>query len=191
MFIDYLTLMLINAVAGFVIIAAYLYWGLDDPDQPKWAPAFAAPGLVLLITGLNMVLTWPLPGVYNSAFGEMSVLFGSILLAAGISLYKGWNLLPLGVYGLISGAVAAFFGIAFISLKLSMQPLFTGLAFIGAGVAGVFSGPMLFYRKNKTLRYLGILLLLATAGILALTAFGGIWMHMGAFGKYMPVGMRK
>lgn len=191
MFIDYLTLMLINAVAGFVILAAYLYWGLDDPVQPKWAPAFAAPGLVLFVTGLNLVFTWPLPGPYNSAFGEMSVLFGSILLAAGIALYKGWNLLPLGVYGLVSGAVAALFGISFISMGLSKMPLPTGIAFIGAGISGIFSGPMLYFKSNKPLRYIGILVLLMTAAILALTVLGGISMHMGAFAKYMPAGMHK
>jgi hypothetical protein len=33
MFIDYVTLMLINLAAGLALLASYVYWGLDSSNQ--------------------------------------------------------------------------------------------------------------------------------------------------------------
>jgi putative membrane protein len=40
MFIDYITLMLINLVAGLILLATYVYFGLDEPNQKRWIPGF-------------------------------------------------------------------------------------------------------------------------------------------------------
>jgi putative membrane protein len=40
MFIDYISLMLINMVAGLFILAYYVYSGLDGADQKRWIPGF-------------------------------------------------------------------------------------------------------------------------------------------------------
>ncbi len=76
MFIDYLTLVLINLVAGLFIVAAYLFKGMDQEDQRPWATAFLGVGLISFITGLHISFTWPLPGAYNIAFGDTTTLFG-------------------------------------------------------------------------------------------------------------------
>ena len=60
MFIDYITLMLINMAAGLVMLAFYVYLDLDRPNNQRWAPGFAMVGVVALITGLHMTFTWPL-----------------------------------------------------------------------------------------------------------------------------------
>lgn len=39
MFIDHLTLIMINMVAGTSILAYYLWRGIDDPDQRPYAAA--------------------------------------------------------------------------------------------------------------------------------------------------------
>jgi putative membrane protein len=61
MFKDYLALMLVNMTGGLVVLALYSIRGAGKEDQRAWCPALAAPGLVALLTGLHMALTWPLP----------------------------------------------------------------------------------------------------------------------------------
>ncbi len=73
MFIDYITLMLINLAAGLSLLSAYVYRGLDEPVQKRWVPGFGVVGAIALVTGLHMVFTWAVPGSYNIAFGETSV----------------------------------------------------------------------------------------------------------------------
>lgn len=86
MFIDYLSLMLLNMAAGLVILAGYLYRGMESKYQKKWVPGFAITGFIALTNGYHMTWTWPLPGSYNSAFGEMSILFGVLFLGAALAL---------------------------------------------------------------------------------------------------------
>ena len=71
MFIDFVALLLVNMTAGYVLLAAYVLKGLDDPDQSKWGLGFAPAGSLSPVFGSYLLFTWPLPGQYNSAFGEM------------------------------------------------------------------------------------------------------------------------
>ncbi len=57
MFIDYLSLMLINLAGGLTLLAAYVYFGLDDKNQQRWIPGFGVAGAIALITGLHMTFT--------------------------------------------------------------------------------------------------------------------------------------
>ena len=66
MFIDYLTLIMINMVAGTAILAYYLWRGMDQPDQRPFAAAFAGVGLLALILGLQLIFPWPFPGRFLS-----------------------------------------------------------------------------------------------------------------------------
>jgi putative membrane protein len=50
MFIDYITLTLINMVAGLFILAHYVYKGLDSPNQKLWVPGFGVTGAIALTT---------------------------------------------------------------------------------------------------------------------------------------------
>ena len=69
MFIDYITLMLINMVAGLVLLADFVYRGLDGANPKRWIPGFGLVGAIALVTGLHMTLTWPVPGSFNISFG--------------------------------------------------------------------------------------------------------------------------
>lgn len=46
MFIDYVTLMLINMAAGLVVLAAFIWKDIDKDNNQFWAPAFALPGMI-------------------------------------------------------------------------------------------------------------------------------------------------
>ena len=79
MFIDYLTMIMINMVAGTALLAYYLWKGIDQADQRSYGPAFGVVGLLALVLGIMMSTSWPLPGSYNIAFGEGTALFGATL----------------------------------------------------------------------------------------------------------------
>jgi putative membrane protein len=145
MFIDYITLMLINMVAGLVLLAYYLYAGLDAPEQKRWVPGFGLVGGIALTTGLHMTLTWPVPGSFNIAFGETTVLFGGLFTGTAFALSLGWELMTLGIYAFFAGLAAVVIGLRLIHLGLTKQPLFAGIGFILTGLSGILAAPTLFY----------------------------------------------
>ncbi|WP_088363031.1 DUF981 family protein [Bacillus cereus] len=61
-----------------------------------WAIGFGIPGIILTLTGAHMVLTWPLSKVGfpfdDIIFGEPSLAFGIMLMAASILLWRKSNL---------------------------------------------------------------------------------------------------
>lgn len=59
-------------------------------NMRSWAMAFGVPGLILTLTGLHMTLTWPLVLLPfdNIIFGETSLGFGILLLAAAFYLWR-------------------------------------------------------------------------------------------------------
>lgn len=192
MFIDYLTLVMINLVAGTALLAHYLYYGLDAQDQRPYAAGFGIVGLLGLILGLTLSFTWPLPGSYNIGYGETTTLFGVVFLASGIALSQGWDLMPVAVYAFFAGADAVVLGIRIISLGLTTEPVFSGFGFILAGLGGVLAAPMFkLIKQNKLFRTLGAILLIVTALIWAFTFYNALWAHLAAFAKYVPPTMTK
>ena len=186
-FIDYVALMLLNTMAGYAILAAYVIKGLDDSDQKRWAPGFGIVGFIALLFGSMMVTTWPLPGPYNIAYGETSVLFGAIFLATAIAIGFGWNLSIIASYAFFAGAAAIVIGVGIIKLKLTLEPTMSGVGFILSGLGGVFAAPALaFFRNNKPIRWLGGLMLVAAALIWASIVYPEYFGHLQAFQKWMP-----
>lgn len=178
MFIDYVTLMLINMSAGLCILAFFVMTSAHKDDHRVWSPAFAIVGLVAGITGFAMTFTWPLPSPYNIAFGELSIMFGVLYLAAALACAKGWKLMPIAVYAVLAGAAAVLVGIRFIDLGLSKSPTFSGTGFILTGLTGVLMPLLLFLKKFKVIRLLGALLPLAAAFVWAWTGYLAYWSHL-------------
>lgn len=190
MFIDFLTLIMINLVAGTVLLAYYLWRGIDEKDQKPYAAAFFITGLISLIAGLQLSFTWPLPGSYNVGYGDTTVLFGAVFLATAIALSQGWSLLPVGIYSFFAAIDALIVGVRIFSLGLTKEPLISAVGFVLAGLSGLGVFPFLmWFRKNKMVRYIGILLLLATAVLWAITFYGSLWGHMASFAKWVPASM--
>ncbi len=190
MFIDYLTLAMINLVAGTTVLAYYLWKGLDDKDQRPYAAVFGVTGLLALVLGLHMTFNWPLPGSYNIAFGETTTLFGVVFLGTALALSNGWSLLPVSIYAFFAGVDAILVGSRILSLGLTKEPVMSAIGFITAGLGGIFSAPFfLWFKENKTFRLLAALVLLATAVLWAVTFYGSLWGHLESFGKWLPLTM--
>ena len=88
-----------------------------------------------------MSFTWPVIGSFNIAFGETTVLFGILFIAAAIALAQGWDLFTIAIYGFFAGVVAIEVGIRIINLNLTKQPLLSGIGFILTGLGGIFAAP--------------------------------------------------
>lgn len=190
-FIDYLTLLLINMTAGYCLLSSYVYWGLDDPLNKRWVPGFAIVGFIALIFGAHMTLTWPLIGQYNSAYGEMSVFFGVIFLGAALTIARGWSLLTVAIFAFYAGAAAVLLGLRIMSLGLTRTPALAGIGFILSGLAGVFAAPTFrWLRQNRPFRTLAAFVLGAAAVIWAIIGYLAYWGHMEGFAGWVPLAAR-
>ncbi len=192
MFIDYLTLIMINLVAGTALLGYYILTGMDSPNQKAYAAGFGTVGLLGVILGLTLSFTWPLPGSYNIAYGEATTLFGAVFLATAVALAFGWDLIPVSVYAFFAGVDAVVVGIRILSLGLTKQPLISGVGFIAAGLGGVLAFPFLrWLRGNRMIRNLAAIVLFLTAILWAVTFYTSLWGHMQSFSTWVPPTMVK
>ncbi len=188
MFIDYLTVMLINMAAGLAILALFVLKYLNG-DRKKLAPGFLVSGFVALVTGFHEIFTWPIVSSYNIPFGEMSVLYGVLMLAGGVALFRSWELLSLGIYATFAGAASIFLGIRLFSLKMTSEPLVAMGGFALTGLMGVLSLPVYYLRQSKVVRILATIALFGAAAIWTAFAFLGYWAHLENFAKWTPATM--
>jgi putative membrane protein len=188
MFIDYLTLMLINMSAGFAILALFVLKYING-DRRKLAPGLLASGLVALVTGFHEIFTWPIVSSYNIPFGEMSVLFGLLLFFGGLALFRDWDLLSLGIYATFAGAASIVLGIRLYTLGMTSEPLVAMGGFVLSGLIGFLSLPLYFLRANKVVRILGTIALFGAAAIWLVFAFLGYWAHLANFSTWLPATM--
>jgi putative membrane protein len=188
MFVNYITLMLVNLAIGMFLVARFLLRGLDTDEGRGWIPAFLAVGLVLTVTGLHMALTWPVPGSYNIAFGEMAVLYGVLMLALAAALTWGWSLIPLGIYGVLAGLAAVVVGARIISLGMTLQPVVAGLGFIVTGAVGVLSAPLYLLKGMPQLRMLALILAILAGLLWAVLGYMAYWSHLDEFSKWKVPG---
>jgi len=192
MFIDFLTLVMINLVAGTVLLAYYLWKGMDEENQKPYAAAFFVTGLVSLVTGFQLSFTWPLPGSFNVGYGDATTLFGVVFLGTAIALWQGWSVIPISIYSFFAGIDAIIVGVRIYSLGLGQEPLIAAVGFILAGLGGIGSFPFLqWFKDNKLVRWLAIAVLALTAAIWAVTFYAALWAHMATFAKWLPATMSK
>jgi putative membrane protein len=192
MFIDFLTVLMINLAAGIALLALFVYRGITAEDTRAYAAGFGVVGLIAFLGGGYMAITWPLPGSYNIAFGESTLLFGAVFLGTALALAKGWDLLPISVYAFFAGVYALVVGFRIISLGITKTPLISGLGFIGAGLGGITAGPLLtLVKKNQAIRVIAALFLLGVALFWAYTFYNALWGHLESFASWAPLTMAK
>ena len=190
MFIDYLTVLMINLAAGTALLAYFILKGLTAEDQKPYAAGFGAVGLVATIGGFHMIFNWPLPGAYNIGFGESTLLFGVVFLGAALALAKGWDLMPISIYAFFAGGYSLIVGLRIISLGITKAPLASGLGFVLAGIGGLAAAPMLnLLKKTQTFRYVAAAVLLVTALFWAFTFYNSLWGHLESFATWVPATM--
>jgi putative membrane protein len=183
---DYLTLLLLNLAAGLAALGAYFFWGAGGQHHgPAWAGPFAAVGLVALLGGLHMALTWPMQTIggndvrwTNLAFGEPTVLFGAAFLAAALALWRGWSLAPVGIYTAVAGLAAIVIGVRLYSHGWTAAPAMTLAGFVLAGAAGILTLPAVSLGQVKVLRYVAGAVSFAAAAVWAFVGLGAYWKHL-------------
>jgi len=185
MFIDFLALMLILLVAGMVLFAVYFFWFLDN-DKKKMAPGFLVVGFLQLVTGLKIIFSWPIPGSFNISFGEPAVLFGALFFALGLALLLDWDLLSLGIVGMLSGVVAIIVGIRLANLGMTQEPVVAMLGYLLTGIVGIAALPGYWLRRFTIIRVLVSLAAIGAAVIWAITGYASYWGHVASFAKYKP-----
>ncbi len=188
MFIDFVALLLLNMTAGFVVLAFFLLMGLQG-ERKRWVAPFAMVGLVAFLCGIRMIFTWPLPGAYNSAFGETSVMLGVIYLGIALSLGKEWNPAPIAIYGILAGVAAVVLGVRIMDLQMTAKPPMAGIGFILSGAGGILAALAFCAPTSKGLRAFGALALILAASIWAMTSFLAYWGHMDSFKNWKPATM--
>ena len=191
MFIDYISLLLINAMIGYFLLAYYVFAGLDDPDQTHWAPGFLMVGLISVVFGGLMSATWPVPGAYSNVYGEMSALFGIVFLGAGVAMARGWRLTTVVCYGFFAGVAAVVIGVRILQLKMTSDPRLTAAGFILSGIVGILAAPTLrYFKSNRPVRVTASLVVVAAAILWAVVVYPEYWIHMKYFSEWVPPLMR-
>lgn len=131
----YNTVMALAAGAGLLLVVAlgYQLRGTEPVPVAGYALAFGVLGTILTLTGLHMTLTWPLAAggfpFDNVIFGEPSLIFGVLLLAAAFYLWKRGDTL--------AGAEGRFAIVAGVTGPLSVFVFGSGLAAFAIAAAGV------------------------------------------------------
>lgn len=190
MYIDYLTLMLINLVGGLVVLAGWVYFDPEGKDARRWVPGLLMSGGIGLVTGFHMILTWPLPGAFNILFGELAVFFAVLLLGVAFCIWFAMDMIAIAVYATFVGIASLIIGAQVITMGMTKSPLLSGVGFIWMGIVGICAIPMLSVRRSQAFRMFGAVGLIVAAFLWAITGYSAYWGHVKPFSKWKPMGLQ-
>ena len=135
MFIDYVTIQLIAASAGLLFAGIYsIKFEAPFKSRVSWIYGFWMVGGILLLTGLDMIFTWPLPGSYNIIFGEPSVWFGILLIFLAFAIKAEVDLMPLTLLFSAGGLINIVISADVLIYNMTQSPT---LAFAGFFTSGL------------------------------------------------------
>lgn len=178
--INYLTLIMIDLIAGYTLLTYFLAIGLDVERGKGLAAAFGGVGLLNLVLGLGITLTWPLPGSYNILFGEATAMFGIVFLAAGIAIAREWDLYPITLIASIFGIYVLIAGWGIFSLNMTRTPLMTTLLYLLVGITALLAPLGWKKRESGGLLKAGMALTIITALLWFVTFAGSLLGHLQA-----------
>ncbi len=188
--IDYLAVMLVSVGAGLGLLALYLYFAPAPENRPTWGFGFGATALILAATAIPMIVSWPLPGSYNVAFGEPALMFGALFTVAGLALVFRLELLGPAIWGFFAGIAAVIVGSNIISLGMTKEPTLAGLGFILAGIGGILTLPAVALKNQRWIALIAALVLAVAAVLWLYTGYSAYPGHMVDFAKYVPAYMK-
>jgi uncharacterized membrane protein len=136
----YNTVMSVAAGVGLLLFVwlGYLLYTRRPVLAEGWAAAFGVLGLILTITGAHMSLTWPLSNIApfdNVIFGEPSLAFGVIMLAAAVIMWTQRARLATEVGEAAQGNMRLDYARQ-LSAPLSLFAAAMGLGLFGIAAAG-------------------------------------------------------
>jgi putative membrane protein len=112
-----------------------------DHIMPGVIP-FMILGSFILVMALFGEFVWPLPGSYNILYYDPYAMLGLAMIAFSISSLKRMKLNYVGLFSMLSGLIAIYYGFQAYAIRLSTAPLAV-LGLLGSfGMVGVFSYPV-------------------------------------------------
>ncbi|MCW6168732.1 MAG: DUF981 domain-containing protein [Thermoplasmatales archaeon] len=196
LYVDSLAVMLIGLAMGTFLGAFYFFFkarGNDQQVRNLIIPAIAI-GFFDFVSGYEMSFTWPLPSGYNMLFGDPLLLFGLLLIASAVMIYKNMNLglLPLlfvllGIYVLVGAYSINELGLegkAFVS-----DNWFTSMGLYISDGIGALLAPILYLKPVGSGKYLYYIewIILGIGTVFALViGFIALNGHLIDFAHYFP-----
>ncbi len=188
--IDYLAVMLVSVGAGLALLALYLFVNPAPENRPTWGFGFGATALILASTAIPMIVSWPLPGSYNVAFGEPALMFGALFTVAGLALVFRLELLGPAIWGFFAGITAVIVGQQIIAHGMTKEPGVAGLGFILAGIGGILTLPAVAMKNQRWIALIAAVVLAVAAIVWLYTGFNSYPGHIADFAKYVPAYMK-
>ncbi|WP_217587442.1 DUF981 family protein [Lentibacillus saliphilus] len=141
----YNTIMAVATGVGLLLILRFGKHLMNEKvgQLEGWAIGFAIPGFILTLTGAHMTLTWPLSKMGfafdDIIFGEPSLAFGVMLLAAAVLLWRKANLYMKQDINMKNTKVVS--GLLKEELPILLKPLSYFAAAMGLGLISIsFAG---------------------------------------------------
>ncbi len=185
MFINYITLMLVNLAAGLFQAGYFIHLQPQTEKKKSFVAGFFITGLIAVITGSMITFAWPIPGNYNIAFGEPYILFGLVFLGTALCLLNEWGMHSMNVFTFISGVIAIVIGARILNLGMTLFPPIAATGYFTAGGGAIFASLFNCRESNKTIKQLSVFLLLTSALIWMFVACMGYWGHLEEYSKWM------
>lgn len=142
----YNTIMAVSVGIGLLLVLRFgSHLAKEKVGQLEgWAIGFGIPGFILTLTGAHMTLTWPLSKIGfpfdDIIFGETSLAFGVMLIAAAIIIWRKSNLylkqgMNMNDMKLVSNTLMS--ELPYLLKPLSYFAAAMGLALISIAFAGI------------------------------------------------------
>lgn len=149
-FVDILTSQLFAVgFAGLIIVSMtvrgfflYKYGKRHYRSLQGAAVPLVALGAYMIISGLYGQFFWPLPSSYNILYYDILTLAGLLFVAFAWAVRSDLDTQPIGLFGLMLGAVAIYYGYQAYALSLSLAPIAVFGLYGLYGLAGILSYPM-------------------------------------------------
>lgn len=198
LFIDYLTADMTLLIVADVVFCQLIYQTLgknfrnlkEDPTTSDRLRAFGTLflgiAIPLLVLGLDMDMTWPLPSSYNFIYGDLVIYIGTLMLVVGLLLMFSpahvRQLFPLiavfSLFVIVYGADIYYY-------SLGQNPLAAAGMIAAEGLGGLATSAYLF-TSSKPVGYAAIALLVIAALLAAATNVESIFDHTTTFSSWFP-----